>query len=272
MQATVRRRTAATSTLLQPNLTVLHSGDVSDIGTTDLRAVSACRTLVFVRCARDITSLGEAARAFARSSSGRVIALATCLATAVRLALGNWSLGDGLAVRVVVVALGPVEWIIHRRLLHAEPGSMLAELLGTRDSHERHHRDPDDVEWLLLRRPNAIGSCLAIVAPVAATVEALSLIGLSPNAASLARAIGATVVFTGLLALLHYEWVHLLVHSRYRPRSRYYSRLAKNHRLHHFRNESYWLGVTIDTGDRLARTLPADRLAVPLNETARTLG
>jgi hypothetical protein len=79
-------------------------------------------------------------------------------------------------------------------------------------------------------------------------------------------------VSVGLVALLHYEWVHLLVHSRYRPRSRYYSRLAKNHRLHHFRNESYWLGVTIDTGDRLARTLPADRSAVPLSETARTLG
>jgi sterol desaturase/sphingolipid hydroxylase (fatty acid hydroxylase superfamily) len=130
---------------------------------------------------------------------------------------------------------------------------------------------------LLLRRPNAIGSCLAIIAPVVAAVEGLALIGpaligVSPSSASSGRAIGATVVFAGLVALLHYEWVHLLVHSRYRPRSRYYSRLAKNHRLHHFRNESYWLGVTIDTGDRLARTLPADRSAVPLSETARTLG
>jgi hypothetical protein len=267
MQATVRRRAAATSTLLQPNLTVLHSGDVSDIGTTDLRAASACRTLVFVRRARDITSLSEAARAFARSSSGRVIIAATCLVAVVRFALGNWSFGDALAVLAVVVALGPVEWIIHRWLLHAEPGSTLAELLGTRDSHERHHRDPDDMEWLLLRRANAIGSCLAIVAPVAVVAGGFSLLGISS-----ARAIGATIVSAGLVALLHYEWVHLLVHSRYRPRSRYYSRLAKNHRLHHFRNESYWLGVTIDTGDRLARTLPADRSAVLLSETARTLG
>ncbi len=170
------------------------------------------------------------------------------------------------------MALGPVEWIVHRRLLHAEAGSMLADVLGTRDSHERHHRDPDDMEWLLLRRPNAIGSCLAIIAPVVAAVEGLALVGVSPSVASSARAIGVTVVFAGLVALLHYEWVHLLVHSRYRPRSGYYARLARNHRLHHFRNESYWLGVTIDTGDRLARTLPADRSAVPLSETARTLG
>ena len=222
--------------------------------------------------ARDITSLDGAARAFARSSSGRVISVATCLAVVVRVALGNWSFGDALAVLAVVVALGPVEWVIHRRLLHAEPGSTLAELLGTRDSHERHHRDPDDMEWLLLRRPNAIGSCLAIIAPVAAAVEGLSRIGVSPSVASSARANGATIVLIGLVALLHYEWVHLLVYSRYRPRSRYYSRLAKNHRLHHFRNESYWLGVTIDTGDRLARTLPVDRSAVPLSETARALG
>ena len=180
-------------------------------------------------------------------------------------------MGDLVAVLAVVVALGPVEWIIHRGLLHAEPGSTLAELLGTRDSHERHHRDPDDMEWLLLRRPNAVGSCLAIIAPVAAAAGCLSVIGLPPGDASAARAIAATVVFAGLVALLHYEWVHLLVHSRYRPRSRYYSRLAKNHRLHHFRNERYWLGVTVDTGDRLARTLPADRSAVPLSETARTL-
>jgi hypothetical protein len=232
---------------------------------------------MIVHRARDITSRGEAARAFAQSSSGRVIAAATFLAAVVRVGLGNWSLIDGLAVLAVVIALGPVEWIIHRRLLHAEAGSRLAEVLGTRDSHERHHRDPDDMEWLLLRRPNAIGSCLAIIAPVVAAVEGLALIGpaligVSPSSASSGRAIGATVVFSGLVALLHYEWVHLLVHSRYRPRSRYYSRLAKNHRLHHFRNESYWLGVTIDTGDRLARTLPADRSAVPLSETARTLG
>jgi sterol desaturase/sphingolipid hydroxylase (fatty acid hydroxylase superfamily) len=243
------------------------SGVLSDVGSTDLHPASACRTVEIVHRARDINSLGEAARSFARSSSGRVVTVATCSAAVVRLALGDWSFGDALGVLAVVVALGPVEWIIHRRLLHAEPGSTLAELLGTRNSHERHHRDPDDMEWLLLRRPNAIGSCLAIIAPVALAAGGLSLLGVSS-----ARAIGATVVSAGLVALLHYEWVHLLVHSRYRPRSRYYSQLAKNHRLHHFRNESYWLGVTIDTGDRLARTLPADRSAVPRSETARTLG
>ena len=66
-----------------------------------------------------------------------------------------------------------------------------------------------------------------------------------------------TAVVLAQVALAHYEWVHLLVHTRYRPRSRYYRRLARNHRLHHFRDERSWLGVTSNLGDRLLRTYPA---------------
>jgi hypothetical protein len=175
--------------------------------------------------------------------------------------------GDLVAVVVVVLLLGPVEWVIHRTLLHARPTNRVAQLLGTRDSHERHHRVPEDLDWLLLRRPNAIGSCLAIVVPLSASavlVHSFDLV--SPE---LARTTAASAMVAGLLALAHYEWVHLLVHSKYRPTFRYYAYLDRNHRLHHFRNERYWLGVTVDIGDRLARTLPADRDAVPLSGTVR---
>jgi hypothetical protein len=73
------------------------------------------------------------------------------------------------------------------------------------------------------------------------------------------------------IGLAHYEWVHLMAHARYRPRTRYYRRLARNHRLHHFRNERYWLGVTANSGDRLLRTYPTHASDVPLSETARSL-
>ena len=79
------------------------------------------------------------------------------------------------------------------------------------------------------------------------------------------------VMRTGRLALGHYEWVHLIVHTRYRPKGRYYRRLARNHRLHHFRNENYWLGITSNSGDRLLNTLPKHTTDVPLSDTARTL-
>ena len=62
------------------------------------------------------------------------------------------------------------------------------------------------------------------------------------------------------------------MHTRYRPSSRLYARLARNHRLHHFRNERYWLGVTSNSGDRILRTLPRSKTDVPLSDTARTLG
>lgn len=95
----------------------------------------------------------------------------------------------------------------------------------------------------------------------------------------LAVVLDAPIVATWLTAtalstagLLHYEWVHLLVHTAYRPRTRYYTRLARNHRRHHYRNEHYWLGVTTNSGDRLMRTYPSAEDAVPRSETARTLG
>ena len=118
--------------------------------------------------ARDLATRREVARAFVDSSSARVIGAFLMLAVVLRAAMGGLIWGDLVAVAVVVVLLGPVEWVIHRMLLHAQPTNRVAELLGTRDSHERHHRVPDDLDWLLLRRPNAIGSCLAIVLPLGA--------------------------------------------------------------------------------------------------------
>ena len=72
------------------------------------------------------------------------------------------------------------------------------------------------------------------------------------------------------VGLLHYEWVHLLIHTRHRCRTRYYAALERHHRLHHYRNEHFWLGVTARSGDRLFRTMP-DRREVELSATARSL-
>ena len=96
-----------------------------------------------------------------------------------------------------------------------------------------------------------------------------------PLAAGIGWPLGRTFL-TGLAAswwtLAHYEWVHLAVHTRHRFRNRFYARLARNHRFHHYRNENYWLGVTSNSGDRLFGTLPASKSEVPLSDTARSLG
>jgi sterol desaturase/sphingolipid hydroxylase (fatty acid hydroxylase superfamily) len=80
-----------------------------------------------------------------------------------------------------------------------------------------------------------------------------------------------TGVATSYAMLTVYEWTHFLIHSAYRPRHALYRRMWRAHRLHHFRNERYWFGVTTHLGDRLLGTFP-DRDEVPRSPTARTLG
>jgi hypothetical protein len=77
-------------------------------------------------------------------------------------------------------------------------------------------------------------------------------------------------VLTGQVLVAIYEWTHFLIHTAYRPRSRYYRSIWRNHRLHHFKNEHYWHGITNTLGDRAMGTL-RDQREVQKSETARTL-
>jgi sterol desaturase/sphingolipid hydroxylase (fatty acid hydroxylase superfamily) len=77
-------------------------------------------------------------------------------------------------------------------------------------------------------------------------------------------------VVAGFVILAAYEWCHFLIHTAYRPRGRYYRLIWRNHRLHHFKNENYWFGVTSNLGDVALRTNPK-QATVPKSQTARTL-
>ncbi len=76
---------------------------------------------------------------------------------------------------------------------------------------------------------------------------------------------------TGFLMVGVYEWTHFLIHTAHRPRSAYYRSIWRNHRLHHYKNEHYWHGITNTLSDRVLRTNP-DQADVPRSPTARTLG
>ena len=80
-----------------------------------------------------------------------------------------------------------------------------------------------------------------------------------------------TGLATSYATLLSYEWAHFLIHSTYKPRHWYYRYIWRAHRLHHYRNERYWFGVTINLADHVFRTFP-DKEAVEPSPTARTLG
>ncbi len=216
--------------------------------------------------ADDLHTKREILAVFVRQPSARVLAVLAAALVVARLVVGGWAWHDVLVLAITVAITGTVEWVIHLFLLHAPEDAWTSRVLGTGTGHRQHHLDPPELQWLLLRGVDALVFTLAFSAVVAAwVVPAMWLTGgalLGPFLTGWALA---------AIGLLHYEWVHLFVHTRYRPRSRYYGRLARNHRLHHFRNERYWLGVTTNSGDRLLRTLPADKSDVPLSDTARTL-
>lgn len=215
----------------------------------------------------DLSTKHEIFSVFRRTGSAGVLAIVVVALALARVWLGGpIGRGDLIALGATIALTGPVEWIIHLYLLHAPADAWVSRKLGTGAGHRRHHLDPPDVDYLLLRGVDAAINAAALGAITAMwSVPLMWLTGSSVVGGFLTGWTLAT------LGLLHYEWVHLLVHTRYRPRTRYYRTLERRHRLHHFRNERYWLGVTSNTGDRLFRTLPRDRSDVPLSPTARTL-
>jgi Fatty acid hydroxylase superfamily len=204
-------------------------------------------------------TLGAAARLFSRCPTARILAPVVGAIVALRVGLGRWQWSD-LIIPAVILALEPLtEWLIHVGVLHWKPrrvGRATIDPLVSR-RHRQHHRDPQVVGLVLVPTPALIS--VIIGAPI--------LYGL------LFRSVrpATTAVLTSLTMLFVYEWTHFLIHSTYRPRSALYRGIWRAHRLHHFRNERYWFGVTTHLGDRVLRTYPA-KDAVPLSSTARTLG
>jgi len=75
----------------------------------------------------------------------------------------------------------------------------------------------------------------------------------------LARRNTLTAVAAAYAALLAYEWTHYIDHTSVPLRGPYARHLRAHHRLHHYRDERAWLGITSATGDRLFRTRRATR-------------
>jgi hypothetical protein len=216
--------------------------------------------------ANELTTKRATLAAFVRTGSAQFMLPAVVVLLAVRLLVGGWGRGDLVVLIGVVIATGPLEWFIHRNLLHADPTSWSSRTLGTGSGHREHHLDPPELPWLLLRAIDAaVFTAILAISAVAVTAPVAWLIGgrIVPSC--------LTAITLAAIGLAHYEWTHLLVHTAYRPRTRYYARLDRNHRRHHYRNEHYWLGVTSNLGDRIMRTLPAADDQVPRSDTARTL-
>ncbi|RIL00061.1 MAG: fatty acid hydroxylase [Proteobacteria bacterium] len=203
-------------------------------------------------------TLREALPVFLRHGSPRILIACVGIAVAARVAAGGWSAWD-LVPLVALVLYWPIqEWGIHVFILHAKPRRVFGRTIDLRvpRKHRAHHREPWRLDILFIPMHSFLYT-IPILAGVWWLVTPSASLALTGIAAHFALA-------------LHYEWVHFLVHTRVTPRNAYYQRLWKSHRRHHFKNENYWFGVTMLSGDRLLGTAP-DVADVPTSPTARTL-
>jgi hypothetical protein len=198
-------------------------------------------------------------RLFARYPGPRIIAVVLVASAVPRVILGGWRWAD------VFVALGFTlwqpfsEWNLHVGLLHFRPRKLGGRTIDPyiARKHRAHHRDPEHVELTLVALP--------------ALIALIAIFGLLVAVGFRDPRLTLTAMTTGYTLLMLYEWSHYLIHSPYVPRSRYYRAIWRSHRLHHFKNEHYWFGITSTVADHALRTSP-DRRAVETSPTARTLG
>jgi hypothetical protein len=212
-------------------------------------------------------SLLDCARVFARQPSPPYLFGAVALALAARVAQGELGWRDLVMIAGLLAVTPFVEWAIHVYLLHARPFTLLGrkvEILSARE-HRAHHEAPAVLEGVLI----PVYAVLIFLVSIAAINWVLSFpIHLVLSGPRLAYA--TTGVVTSFAILAAYEWTHFLIHTPHRARSRYYKAIWRNHRLHHYKNERYWFGVTSTVGDRVIGTLP-DQRAVQRSATARSL-
>jgi hypothetical protein len=213
------------------------------------------------RLGRDVKTLDHAWREFRANRSPKIIAAAIVAAAALRIALGGFTLRDAVAAAGMLFVYPFGEWAIHVYLLHLKPFRFHGRRveLATAKAHREHHERPNHLGLILLA-PLEAAALLLLAVPAVLAVFAIFL----PLRALV------TAAFAGYVLIGVYEWTHFLIHTAYRPRSAAYKAVWRNHRLHHFKNEHYWHGITNTLADHVLRTAP-DQKEVPRSTTARTL-
>jgi hypothetical protein len=205
------------------------------------------------------TTLADEFRFFRSQPQPRIEAAAVALALTARVLAGSWAAAD-LVVVAALIGIQPFfEWVFHVYVLHYRPITVLGRTIDFElaRKHREHHVDPSVVELVFV----PLGSLLRVLA-----VSAVLFLVVAPTLGA-----ALTAMATAAALLLGYEWTHYLIHSSYRPKTRVFRAVWRAHRLHHFKNEEYWFGVTNPAADYVLRTYP-DPGSVPTSPTARNLG
>jgi hypothetical protein len=216
----------------------------------------------------EVSSLGQARREFLGKESPWVLGAGILALVVLRAVVGDPTWRDGAAIAAMLAIYPFGEWAIHVYLLHARPIKVRGRKIETvaARAHRAHHGDPNDLDMVLLYWWQAAFLMLFAV-PFTVGLGALIV-----TAAAGSIPLGALIsgAIAGYFMVLIYEWTHFLIHTAYVPGTRAYKTVWRNHRLHHFKNEHFWHGITNNLSDRVLGTNP-DQREVPKSKTARTL-
>ena len=213
-------------------------------------------------------TLRQAWSEFTAKRSPKILATGIVAALAARIAYGHFSWRDAVAVAAMLVIYPFGEWAIHVYLLHMPPFQFRGRsvYLETSKSHWAHHKEPNDLGMILLA-PVEVGALLLLAVPTAIALFTLPFALIS---GSVPWGAALTGLLVGYVLVGIYEWTHFLIHTAVRPKTRVYRAVWRTHRLHHFKNEHYWHGITSTVADRVLGTYP-DQRDVPRSRTARAL-
>ncbi len=208
---------------------------------------------------RTNVSLGAAWRSFWQHPSPWLLGSLLLGSVVGRLVVGGGAWWELLVPVGLVLVLPVIEWVVHVGILHWRPrrvGPVTVDPLLSR-KHRAHHADPRAIPLVFV--PWQVELWLL---PSYVVVAWLAM----PTTSSM-----FTLLVAVAAIMSGYEWTHYLLHSDYRPRSRWYRSVWRNHRLHHYKSEHYWFTVTsAGTADRLFGTYP-DPATVPTSPTVRSL-
>lgn len=149
----------------------------------------------------------------------------------------SWSPSDFYLIGFFWLFRGVIEWAVHNYIHHANPLPIVGIRLYTSvyRMHIDHHINPHDLDSLLFgAAPVFFGSAMVFFLSSLLTFD---------------LGIALTVTLSSILVLVSYEYVHFLSHVSVDGGGEVYSKIVRNHRLHHNSNPNKYMGVSSRLGD-----------------------
>ena len=163
------------------------------------------------------------------------------------------------AVGLTFLIYPPVEYLLHRYVLHARWLYKNRLTAGVwKRIHFDHHQDPQRLDVLFGSPSNTLPAIVVFTLPLGLLVNGWA---------------GFLVSFaTGLLIFSFYEFCHCVQHLNYVPDNAWLRRIKKHHMAHHFHNETANFGITTTIVDRLLGSHYEDLRTKPRSATVNNLG